>query len=1052
MPDSQSGTWVATGNLAGARDGAAAALLPSGVVLVTGGADETGSVASVELFGPDGTFGAAAAMIEARADHAAVVLKDGRVLVVGGRNATGAVGGAEVFASGSWASASGLTDARWGHTATVLADGRVLVAGGENASGAVMSLELFDPETGVFAVAGSLAAPRRRHAATLLQDGRVLIAGGSTGEAVLASTEVFSPATLQLSAGPSLNTAREGLSATTLLDGRVVFIGGHSGTSNVASAEIFSAVSSAITYTATTTPMVARRGHQAFRLPNNNAVLIVGGIAEEVINGVVVEQATSAAELYLPWLNEVWQTGGMTVARSQASGAALSAESYGAAPAGEGLAMIAGGAGVSSSEAYRFATIRTEKNDYAPGDIVHVSGSGWQPNEAVTFGVRELPAEHEARSFTIVADANGRIASAELFTVEPHHLNVTFFLTARGAASQAQVTFTDGNIKVTSSGGLHFNFTSTLHPGSTDCSGTPDPLKNHTGDANGATVGVGNSQSILIVANQNANAPNASAAFSHWSAPGSPAIALASGYSLTDRTICVVGFQSGSRDLIGHYQVAAATSLVVGPATGTYGDTATLTATLTSGSPATGVSGKTIAFTLNGSAVGEATTNASGVATLVASLTGINAGTYLAGTNSGVGATFAGDIGFVTSTASSTLTVTPRAITVTVDAKSKPYGDADPALTYQITSGSLVGDDAFTGSLARAAGEEVGTYAIQQGTLSLDASYTLTIVGANLTITARAVTVTADAGQTKVYGTTDPELTYTLTTGTLAEGDTFTGALTRATGESVGTYAIQQGTLALDSNYNLTFIGANFTITARPITVTADVQTKIYGEADPTLTHQITSGSLAFSDVFTGTLTRDAGEAVGSYAITQGTLAAGGNYVLTFVGANLTITARPITVTADVQAKVYGEADPALTYQVTLGSLVTGDAFTGALTRVAGEAVGSYAVTQGTLALDSNYNLTFIGANLTITARPITVTAHGQTKVYGEADPALTFQVTSGSLVFSDVFAGALGRGAGEDVGTYAITQGTLALSSNYDLTFVGANLTITVRPITVTA
>ena len=41
-------------------------------------------------------------------------------------------------------------------------------------------------------------------------------------------------------------------------------------------------------------------------------------------------------------------------------------------------------------------------------------------------------------------------------------------------------------------------------------------------------------------------------------------------------------------------------------------------------------------------------------------------------------------------------------------------------------------------------------------------------------------------------------------------------------------------------------------------------------------------------------------------------------------------------VTADPQAKTYGDSDPALTYAFT-PALVTGDSFTGSLTRVVGE-------------------------------------------------------------------------------------------------------------------
>ncbi len=420
----------------------------------------------------------------------------------------------------------------------------------------------------------------------------------------------------------------------------------------------------------------------------------------------------------------------------------------------------------------------------------------------------------------------------------------------------------------------------------------------------------------------------------------------------------------------------------------------------------------------------------------------IQQGTLSAGTNYTL--TFVG----------ANLAITPRPITVTADAKTKVYGDADPALTYQVTSGALVAGDSFSGVLARAAGEGVAgsPYAIQQGTLALNSNYNLTFVGASLTITARAITATADA-KTKVYGDADPALTYQVTSGALQFSDTFSGALTRVAGETVASspYAIQQGTLALSSNYALTFVGANLSIMPRPITVTADAKTKVYGDADPALTYQITSGSLVGADSFAGSLTRAAGENVGTHAIQQGTLSAGTNYTLTFVGANLTITPRPITVTADAKTKVYGDADPALTYQVTSGTLVSGDSFSGSPLRAAGESAGSYAIGQGTLTAGTNYNLTFFGALLTITARPITVTADAKTKAFGDADPALTYQVTSGSLAFSDAFSGALTRVAGETVAgsPYLIQQGTLALSSNYMLTFVGANLTINKAAVT---
>ena len=500
------------------------------------------------------------------------------------------------------------------------------------------------------------------------------------------------------------------------------------------------------------------------------------------------------------------------------------------------------------------------------------------------------------------------------------------------------------------------------------------------------------------------------------------------------------------------YTLPGTTTIVncgAGTPTVNFGSTISCVATVTSlaggNTPAGTVSWTTdAAGTIATSPCTLAGTGASATCSVNYTPTAIGDGTHL------LTATYGGNVNFTGSNGTQTVTVNPRPVTVTADPQTKVYYDPDPTLTYQITSGSLLPGDAFTGALTRVAGEDVGPYAIGQGTLALPANYALTFVGANLTITPYTLTVTADP-QTKVYGELDPALTYQYDESLLAPGDEFSGALTSAVGENVGPYAIQQGTLTLGDNYTIDFVSDDLTITPRPLTVTANPQTKVYGTADPALTYAVTTGSLLPGDAFTGALARAAGEDVDVYAIGQGTLA-NANYTITYVGANLTVTARPVTVTADAQTKVYGAADPTLTYQVTSGSLAFTDAFTGALARAAGENVNSYAIGQGTLNLGTNYTLTFVGANLAITARPVTVTADTLSKVYGTADPSLTYQVTSGSLAFTDAFTGALARAAGENVNTYAIGQGTLALTANYTLTYVGANFTITPRPVTVTA
>jgi hypothetical protein len=98
--------------------------------------------------------------------------------------------------------------------------------------------------------------------------------------------------------------------------------------------------------------------------------------------------------------------------------------------------------------------------------------------------------------------------------------------------------------------------------------------------------------------------------------------------------------------------VTTVTSLSVNSASGTQGGTVNLSATLTDGT--NGIGGKTVSFTLNGASVGNAVTNANGVASLAnASLGSIAAGVY----PNGVGASFAVGGGFGGSSATNTLTV-----------------------------------------------------------------------------------------------------------------------------------------------------------------------------------------------------------------------------------------------------------------------------------------------------------------------------------------------------------------------------------------------------------
>ncbi|WP_293786701.1 Ig-like domain-containing protein [uncultured Pedobacter sp.] len=166
------------------------------------------------------------------------------------------------------------------------------------------------------------------------------------------------------------------------------------------------------------------------------------------------------------------------------------------------------------------------------------------------------------------------------------------------------------------------------------------------------------------------------------------------------------------------------------------------------------------------------------------------------------------------------------------------------------------------------------------------------------------------------------------------------------------------------------------------------------------------------------------------------------NYMTTdTASARASINPKSITVMANAQRKTYGDADPELSYTFA-PALVTGDSFTGGLTRLSGENVGTYAINQGTLTLSNNYDLSYTGADLTIGKKAVTVTAGAQRKTYGDADPALNYTF-SPALVNGDRFSGNLTRASGEDAGTYTISQGSLGLNANYIVNYIAAKLDI---------
>jgi hypothetical protein len=118
------------------------------------------------------------------------------------------------------------------------------------------------------------------------------------------------------------------------------------------------------------------------------------------------------------------------------------------------------------------ASIETNKDDYSPGEVVHLVGRGWAPGETVNLHMTEAPNTHADVDTSVVADANGGF-TLHFYDVRMHDLGVTFTLTATGQTSQsvAVATFTDGNVSLASTSPVAGVMTFALTSG-TSCTNT----------------------------------------------------------------------------------------------------------------------------------------------------------------------------------------------------------------------------------------------------------------------------------------------------------------------------------------------------------------------------------------------------------------------------------------------------------------------------------------------------------------------------------------------------------------------------------------------------
>ncbi len=495
-----------------------------------------------------------------------------------------------------------------------------------------------------------------------------------------------------------------------------------------------------------------------------------------------------------------------------------------------------------------------------------------------------------------------------------------------------------------------------------------------------------------------------------------------------------------------------ATSVTAVSGTGASGGTATLTATLTSSATSAGIANEKVSFVLNGTSVGTATTNSSGVATL----TGV-ANTEPAGTYPGaVVANFAGDTTYSASSGTGALTVVQGVATTVTAVSGTAASGGTATLTATLTSsatstgianetvsftlnGTSVGT-AITNSngVATLTGvantEPAGTYpSAVVATFAGDTTYSGSSGTGNLTVVqGTATTVSAVSGTAASGGTAT--LTATLTSSATSTGIANETISFMLNGTSVGTATTDSSGVA---------------------TLTGAANTEPAGSYPGAVVANFAGDTTYSSSSGTGDLTVVQGTATTVSAV-SGSASFGGTATLTATLANSATSAGIANET--VSFTLSGTA---------VGTATTNSSGVATLTGVANtEPAGTYSnAVVATFAGDTTYSSSSGTGNLTVAQAATTVTAvSGAAASGGTATltATLTSSVTGAGIanetvefVLSGVSVGnsttnssgvatLTGVPNTEPVGTYpGAVVGTFAGDTNYESSTGTGNLTV---------
>lgn len=441
------------------------------------------------------------------------------------------------------------------------------------------------------------------------------------------------------------------------------------------------------------------------------------------------------------------------------------------------------------------------------------------------------------------------------------------------------------------------------------------------------------------------------------------------------------------------------------------------------------------------------------------------------------------------------LSVTKIPLTVTVDDCTKPYdGTALTASSAKITEGSLLeGHEisyTFSGSqtVPGRNTKSTVTAVIKSGDKDVSGYYDIKVIPGKLTVTPLSgdsripLTIAPKAATAEYDGTAHGASEYEIVSGKLPEGVTLTvtysGERTDAgegeTSIGIATF-IQDGT-DVTASFNLSTKTGKITISKRPITITADSDSKPFdgtpltknsahvtsGSLLEELGHKVSAIKIVGSRTEEGTSDNIIEE--NSVRITDGTRDVTDNYAITLAKGTLEVTAKAITdITITVnESKVYDGTPLTLTadkIQVT-PALPSGYTISATFSVSERTDAGKDEVTLTNIVIKdasnndvtAKFNRQVEKGSLEVTKRPLTVTTGDKTKVYDGTQlidrtvPTIDGKLENHSIELK--FTGAQTKVGSSDNSVQILSikdSATKAeVTGNYEITYKFGKLTVT--------